>query len=138
MLMSNRSSDLDLAKLSASKPLAVNTIPCPGKKLNGAKRCMEMFSTDKDMMEHVMASHTSCSVSSSSFNKKSSHMCYFCETFCRTHRDMRKHLRFHTKEKPYFCPLCSAEFVNSHELRRHFHRKHPGASEHSTPELENK
>src|SRR5689334_6863851 len=46
-------------------------------------------------------------------------VCYFCQKTFSWVTNLEKHLRTHTKERPYSCNVCLKEFSTTGELKRH-------------------
>ncbi|XP_026678262.1 zinc finger protein Pegasus-like [Diaphorina citri] len=47
-----------------------------------------------------------------------------CPYHCRQNESMKRHLRKHTKDKPYECGFCSLKFSRRDNLRRHLKDQH--------------
>lgn len=52
------------------------------------------------------------------------HQCQHCPYVCMHLSDMKKHVRTHTGERPYECPVCFAKFSRSDNLGTHLDRVH--------------
>ncbi|CAL8128011.1 unnamed protein product [Orchesella dallaii] len=52
--------------------------------------------------------------------------CLFCEKKCLDVWNLMKHLRMHTREKPFFCEDCGEEYAHAHNLRNHRNKVHGG------------
>ncbi|XP_047740460.1 longitudinals lacking protein, isoforms H/M/V isoform X24 [Hyalella azteca] len=50
--------------------------------------------------------------------------CPFCQKISRDKTDLMRHIRVHTGEKPYACPICSAAFTRLDTLKKHIICKH--------------
>ncbi|KAK7072503.1 hypothetical protein SK128_018696, partial [Halocaridina rubra] len=58
------------------------------------------------------------------------HRCSFCDYSTDNTGNLAKHVRVHTKEKPFKCPLCSLTFTQNMNLKRHV-RTHTGEKPYS-------
>ena len=50
--------------------------------------------------------------------------CPFCEKFMKGSRDMKRHIRTHTRENPYKCDLCSYSCSRPDSLKLHCNKRH--------------
>lgn len=57
-------------------------------------------------------------------NDSHRYVCLFCPYHCKPNESMKRHLRKHTKDKPYDCDFCSLKFGRRDNLRRHLKDKH--------------
>ncbi|XP_046801412.1 zinc finger protein 502-like [Lucilia cuprina] len=76
--------------------------------------CLKSFKQTAHLKEHKLLHSDSapqhvCTICQASFNKKS---------------NLNAHMRIHTKEKPFKCADCSAEFTYMHLLQRHASKVH--------------
>ena len=54
-----------------------------------------------------------------------SHLCPFCPRRFTVRTHVRDHIRTHTGERPYQCPVCSYAAAQSSNLRAHVKNRHP-------------
>lgn len=62
------------------------------------------------------------SASSSSSAGRSQHVCRFCGKILSSDSSLQIHLRSHTGERPYQCPVCLSRFTTRGNLKAHFLR----------------
>lgn len=61
----------------------------------------------------------------SSKTKKKGHFCPVCVDRCfRGANKLARHMRTHTKEKPFSCPVCALTFSQSYHMTRHLRNQH--------------
>lgn len=51
-------------------------------------------------------------------------VCPYCSKTLRDKCDLTRHIRTHTGEKPYICPICSVAFTRQDTLKKHVASKH--------------
>lgn len=62
------------------------------------------------------------SASSSSSSGRPQHVCRFCGKILSSDSSLQIHLRSHTGERPYQCPVCLSRFTTRGNLKAHFLR----------------
>ncbi|KAJ8008432.1 hypothetical protein DPEC_G00104760 [Dallia pectoralis] len=70
--------------------------------------------------DHLLHSGSSLAVSSSA--GRSQHACKFCGKVLSSDSSLQIHLRSHTGERPYHCPVCLSRFTTRGNLKAHFLR----------------
>uniref|UniRef100_A0AAQ4PGF4 Si:ch211-212k18.5 n=1 Tax=Gasterosteus aculeatus aculeatus TaxID=481459 RepID=A0AAQ4PGF4_GASAC len=64
----------------------------------------------------------SSSLSSASSAGRAQHVCRFCGKVLSSDSSLQIHLRSHTGERPYQCPVCLSRFTTRENLKAHFLR----------------
>ncbi|XP_072315475.1 uncharacterized protein [Eucyclogobius newberryi] len=64
----------------------------------------------------------SSSLGSASLSGRPHHMCRFCGKVLSSDSSLQIHLRSHTGERPYQCPVCLSRFTTRGNLKAHFLR----------------
>ncbi|XP_023213070.1 zinc finger protein 33A-like isoform X2 [Centruroides sculpturatus] len=54
-----------------------------------------------------------------------SRKCNFCLKVCASPAELRRHLRTHTKERPFSCNFCNGTFTEKSSLSTHIRKIHP-------------
>ena len=54
--------------------------------------------------------------------------CPFCDRIKDTKHAMEVHIRSHTDERPYECPICHKKYTQSGTRNRHLHSMHKNYS----------
>ncbi|XP_061664886.1 sal-like protein 4 isoform X2 [Syngnathoides biaculeatus] len=86
-----------------------------------------LFAHDKSV-SFAVGSHSqelqsaASSLGSSSASGRPQHMCRFCGKFLSSDSSLQIHLRSHTGERPYQCPVCLSRFTTRGNLKAHFLR----------------
>jgi len=70
-------------------------------------KCEKWFSTKTGLCQH-MNIHT-----------RGKYMCIECGRCCQSSKDLERHMRSHSGEKPFECTVCSKRFTTSGDLVRH-------------------
>ncbi|XP_077357554.1 uncharacterized protein LOC144004297 isoform X2 [Festucalex cinctus] len=66
--------------------------------------------------------YASSSLGSASASVRPQHMCRFCGKVLSSDSSLQIHLRSHTGERPYQCPVCLSRFTTRGNLKAHFLR----------------
>uniref|UniRef100_A0A8C2WBI2 C2H2-type domain-containing protein n=1 Tax=Cyclopterus lumpus TaxID=8103 RepID=A0A8C2WBI2_CYCLU len=91
---------------------------------SGVLRCREKF-TDNDAFCGHVASHDDHPTQTEGRSPRQSHFCPICvgRRF-RGPNKLARHMRTHTKEKPFSCPVCAMTFSQSYHMTRHLRKQH--------------
>ena len=68
-----------------------------------------------------------------SVSKTGGRTCPYCNKIFRNAYDLQRHVRVHTKEKPFSCPECSKSFSEAGNLKQHVKTVHHGEKPHQCP-----
>ncbi|XP_041840437.1 sal-like protein 2 [Melanotaenia boesemani] len=71
---------------------------------------------------HPQDLQSSSSLSSASSSVRPQHVCRFCGKVLSSDSSLQIHLRSHTGERPYQCPVCLSRFTTRGNLKAHFLR----------------
>ncbi|GAA6228128.1 sal-like protein 2 [Lates japonicus] len=71
---------------------------------------------------HSQDLQPSSSVASASSSGRPQHVCRFCGKVLSSDSSLQIHLRSHTGERPYQCPVCLSRFTTRGNLKAHFLR----------------
>ena len=63
-------------------------------------------------------------ISAETLEKKDYSPCHFCGKVFLYKSSLEKHLRVHTREKPFHCPLCAYSATQKSHVKTHLQRKH--------------
>ncbi|XP_018396360.1 PREDICTED: zinc finger protein 852-like [Cyphomyrmex costatus] len=82
--------------------------------------CLQNYNQLTDILLHTIDNHVP-------FNGP--FFCMVCEKDCKSHRELRTHVKTHTGEFPYSCFLCQKAYNRKRYLKRHM-ACHPNFSRH--------
>uniref|UniRef100_UPI0037E8CA13 sal-like protein 2 n=1 Tax=Semicossyphus pulcher TaxID=241346 RepID=UPI0037E8CA13 len=71
---------------------------------------------------HSLDLQSSSSLGSASSSGRPQHVCRFCGKVLSSDSSLQIHLRSHTGERPYQCPVCLSRFTTRGNLKAHFLR----------------
>lgn len=89
-------------------------------KVYECKKCSKKFTSFKELIEHRRVVQHSKTI------KK---ICKICNKSI-SYKSMKKHLRTHTKEKPFSCEVCGMSFSVRGNLQRHWYARHSAIKPH--------
>uniref|UniRef100_A0A665V773 Si:ch211-212k18.5 n=1 Tax=Echeneis naucrates TaxID=173247 RepID=A0A665V773_ECHNA len=73
-------------------------------------------------ISHSQDNQPSSSLASASSSGRPQHVCRFCGKVLSSDSSLQIHLRSHTGERPYQCPVCLSRFTTRGNLKAHFLR----------------
>ncbi|XP_011868571.1 PREDICTED: zinc finger protein 250-like [Vollenhovia emeryi] len=82
--------------------------------------CMQNYNQLTNMLLHTVDNHVPVS---------GPFFCMVCEKDCKSHRELRSHVKTHSGDFPYSCFLCKKAYSRKRYLRRHM-ACHPNFSRH--------
>ncbi|XP_056317139.1 sal-like protein 2 [Danio aesculapii] len=100
---------------------SANTPISHGNGLNFQTPPLPTVSISQDQLSHSSTVSTSNGSSSSSSGRQQ-HICRFCGKVLSSDSSLQIHLRSHTGERPYQCPVCLSRFTTRGNLKAHFLR----------------
>ena len=74
--------------------------------------------------EIIRKEMTTCSTKKAAKRKRGQHECDVREKVFVSASKLARHMRTHTKEKPYKCDVCERRFTQSHSLKYHMRTQH--------------
>ncbi|CAL9694665.1 unnamed protein product [Knipowitschia caucasica] len=81
-----------------------------------------IFSAPITTTSHSQDLQPSSSLGSASSSARPQHVCRFCGKVLSSDSSLQIHLRSHTGERPYQCPVCLSRFTTRGNLKAHFLR----------------
>uniref|UniRef100_A0A3Q1HVJ7 C2H2-type domain-containing protein n=1 Tax=Anabas testudineus TaxID=64144 RepID=A0A3Q1HVJ7_ANATE len=101
-------------------------LSCPNSDAESGKRDkVDIKTEDKDSDEAKSQDGASRIDDSISKTKAKGHFCPICVNRCfRGANKLARHMRTHTKEKPFTCPVCALTFSQSYHMTRHLRNQH--------------
>ncbi|XP_045068095.1 sal-like protein 4 [Coregonus clupeaformis] len=87
---------------------------------NGVSFPTPPLPTTSHSQDHLLLSSSSSAGSSSAGRPQ--HACKFCGKVLSSDSSLQIHLRSHTGERPYLCPVCLSRFTTRGNLKAHFLR----------------
>ncbi|XP_016116269.1 sal-like protein 4 [Sinocyclocheilus grahami] len=100
-----------------------NTSISHGNGMNFPTPPLPTVSLSQDQLSASLSSTVSMSNgSSSSSSGRQQHICRFCGKVLSSDSSLQIHLRSHTGERPYQCPVCLSRFTTRGNLKAHFLR----------------
>uniref|UniRef100_A0A7N6F709 C2H2-type domain-containing protein n=1 Tax=Anabas testudineus TaxID=64144 RepID=A0A7N6F709_ANATE len=92
---------------------------------SGKRDKVDIKTEDKDSDEAKSQDGASRIDDSISKTKAKGHFCPICVNRCfRGANKLARHMRTHTKEKPFTCPVCALTFSQSYHMTRHLRNQH--------------
>ncbi|XP_044076077.1 sal-like protein 2 [Siniperca chuatsi] len=83
---------------------------------------VSMVPNSQHALQSVSGGADSSSASSSTTSSRLQHACRFCGKMFSSDSSLQIHLRSHTGERPYQCPVCLSRFTTRGNLKVHFLR----------------
>ena len=94
-----------------------------GEKPHECDKCGVGFSRKGSLDLHNRRKHGK-STSSDGVPTAKNHKCLICGKFSWSTSGLKRHMRVHTREKPYECDICGMQFSYKNNLKQHLIRKH--------------
>ena len=73
---------------------------------------------------HKMRKEETAIIAKGVKRKRGQHECDVCEKVFGSPKDLARHMRTHTNEKPYECDVCEKRFRHSSALKDHVRTQH--------------
>ncbi len=113
-LNSDISKEISINDNISSNSHAITIKPEPSPVCYSCATCLEEFSCQINLKRHVKAAHW----------KHNHFTCPECDKSFPSEERLNKHVRNHSKVKPYLCPLCQKGFLAKHHRRAHINSVH--------------
>lgn len=84
----------------------------------------ELCNCEIKMDIRILLQHTKSCRGTSRDDSSYRFVCIFCRYHCAQNESMKRHLRKHTKDKPFKCEFCEFKFSRKDNLRRHLKDTH--------------